>query len=195
DRRRSGWTPAGRAPGSFLRAAHRRPRPRAGRCCRRRWPSRTPSLRCVGALHTPRWRDCVTAPPPCQTRCERSAMMMERSRPHPRAFAIDIRIGPGDDRPVAGGLIALLYHEVHEIGVERIAAERDDRADALAEIEPLAHPLVPHIALRLGERDERLGYFHDGEAPASARKNIGRVEPDGPGAAFEGDSLHRLGAI
>src|SRR6266478_3354697 len=107
--------------------------------------------------------------------------------PHPvvPSFAVDVRIGPRNDGPVTGGLIALLHDEVHEIGVQGIGAEPDHRADALAEIEALAYPLVPGVALRLGERDERLRHLHDGEAAAPPREDIGRIETDGPDAAFE----------
>src|SRR6266498_3759316 len=184
--------PAGLAPGSFLPAGHRSLQSRA--CYRRRWPCWIPSLGCAASLPTARWRDCVTALLPCQTRRGRSAM---EKLPHPVVppFAVDVRIGPRNDRPVTGGLIALLHDEVHEIGVQGVGAEPDHRADALAEIEARAYPPVPGVALRLGERDERLRHLHDGEAAAPPREDIGRIETGGSDAAFERHMLNGLRAI
>src|SRR5215470_1149306 len=147
------------------------------------------------SLCTPQWRNSVTSTQSCQTGRPVSVMTTTMLDAFVvGGLTVDLRVGPRDDGAVAGRLLALLHDEVDKVRVQRVGTECHHGADALAQIEALGDPLVPHVALVLRERDERLGHLQDGQTRA-ARVGERQVLPDRARAAFERHALHRLGLL
>src|SRR5574342_1001064 len=110
DCRRCGWRRPGRAPGSSLRAGHRRRSVLGGQCDRCQQPYGVSLDR--AATTAPRWRDCVTRTGRCRIETGRSAALgaLWRTR--------SLGEGPADER-------------------EEDVAERHARGLADAELRPV----------------------------------------------------------